>query len=344
MKKICAVTSIIAIATVVLFATSYPVYSKEKVIRLRYSNFHPPVHAIGKLSEEWCREVEKRTNGRVKIQYYPGSTLTPPMQTYDSVAKGIADIGESLVAYAPGRLPLSEVLMLPLGYANGYQATKLANEFFKKFRPKEFDDVKMMFMHGGDHTRICTTKPTTSIKSIKGLRLITNSQAAKIVSAVGGAPVTIPVTESYDSLQRGMCDGFFMMLESLKGFKLCEVTKYCLDNPAVSYNAAIFIVMNKNKWNLISQKDREIIEKINEEWIEKQGKLWNRVIKESIEYAKQHGVKFVNVSQQEIEETSAAMKPVINDYISAMKAKGLPGKEAVDFCLDYLKKHPESGE
>jgi TRAP-type C4-dicarboxylate transport system substrate-binding protein len=85
--------------------TSAPLQAQEKVVKLRYSNFFPPVHPISKLSEEWCREVEKRTNGRVKITYFPGNTLTPPMQTYDSTVKGIADIGQALLAYAPGRLP-----------------------------------------------------------------------------------------------------------------------------------------------------------------------------------------------------------------------------------------------
>ena len=62
--------------------------------------------------------------------------------------KGIADVGGCLLAYAPGRLPLSEVLQQPLGYTSGYQATKLANAYYQKFKPKEFDDVKVMYLHG----------------------------------------------------------------------------------------------------------------------------------------------------------------------------------------------------
>ncbi|OPY76295.1 MAG: hypothetical protein A4E65_03205 [Syntrophorhabdus sp. PtaU1.Bin153] len=34
------------------------------------------------------------------------------------------------------------------------------------------------------------------------------------------------------------------------------------------------------------------------------------------------------------------MKPIYQKYINDMKAKGLPGEEALNFCLDYIKKHP----
>lgn len=95
----------------------------EKVTKLKYSNFFPPSHKNSILSEQWGKEIEKRTNGRVKVTYFPGSILTPPTQTYDSVVKGIADIGQSLVGYSPGRFPLTEVLALPLGYSSGIQAT-----------------------------------------------------------------------------------------------------------------------------------------------------------------------------------------------------------------------------
>ena len=67
--------------------------AQEKQIVLKYSNFFPAPHTNSVLADQWCKEVEKRTHGRVKINYYPGAVLTPAAQTYDSVVKGIADIG-----------------------------------------------------------------------------------------------------------------------------------------------------------------------------------------------------------------------------------------------------------
>ena len=39
-------------------------------IKLTYSHFFPPTHIQSKLAESWGAEVEKRTNGQVKIAYY----------------------------------------------------------------------------------------------------------------------------------------------------------------------------------------------------------------------------------------------------------------------------------
>jgi TRAP-type transport system periplasmic protein len=340
MKKGLGITLIIVGMMVAFFLATTPLHAQEKVIKLRYSNLYPPVHPISKLSEEWCKEVEKRTNGRVKVSYFPGNTLTPPMQTYDSTVKGIADIGQSLLAYAPGRLPLSEVLQQPLGGTNGYQVTKMANEYLKKFKPKEFDDVKVMYLHGVSPGIFHTKKVISSIDDIKGLRIKANAENADIVTALGGAPVTMPITETYDALQKGLCEGILLPIEALKGWRFGEVVKTSLENYAVSYMTSLYVIMNKDKWNSISKEDQQAIEKINEEWIERQGKLWNQLDKEAKEYAIQKGVKFIRASKEEEARTSVKMKPILEKYVKDKKAKGLPAEEALKFCQDYIKTHP----
>jgi TRAP-type C4-dicarboxylate transport system substrate-binding protein len=324
---------------VFFLSSAIPASAQEKVVKLRYSNFFPPVHPISKLAEEWIKEVEKRTNGRVKVSYFPGNTLAPPGQAYDAVVKGIADMAQNLLAYSPGRLPLSEVLQQPLGYASGYQGTKLANEYYKKFKPKEFDDVKVMYLHGVAPGTFHTKKEIKSFDDIKGLRIKANAENAEIVKMLGGAPVTMPITETYDALQKGLAEGILLPNEALKGWRFAEVVKSSLDSNAVSYLTSMYVIMNKNKWNQISKEDQATIEKINEEWIEKQGNLWNKLDKEGKEYAIQKGVKFVKVSKDEEAKVAAKMRPILDEYVKAMKSKNLPGDQALKFCLDYIKAH-----
>lgn len=95
----------------------------QKVISMNYSNFFPAPHKHSILAEQWCREVEKRTNGRVKITYFPGGTLTPAAQIFDGVVKGISDIGFSCFTYTRGKFPLTEVIDLPIGIKDGTTAT-----------------------------------------------------------------------------------------------------------------------------------------------------------------------------------------------------------------------------
>jgi TRAP-type C4-dicarboxylate transport system substrate-binding protein len=102
----------------------------------------------------------------------------------------------------------------------------------------------------------------------------------------------------------------------------------------------MFVVMNKDKWNSLSKADQEAIETINEEWVEKQGQLWNALSREGREYAIQKGVKFVRASKEEEAKTAEKMKPVLAEYVKDMKSRGLPGDEALKFCLEYIKSHP----
>jgi TRAP-type C4-dicarboxylate transport system substrate-binding protein len=314
--------------------------AEEKVIKLRYASYFPPTHPVSKLTEEWSKEVEKRTDGRIKITFFPGNTLTPPMQTYESVVKGIADIGHAMQAWSPGRFPLTEVVTLPMGISSGYQATKMANAYYNKFRPKEFDDTKVMYFHAIGPGLLHLKKQVSSLDDIKGLRIRTNTDQHGIVKAVGAVPVDLPITESYDALSKGLLDGLLLPMDVLKGWRFAELVKTTLEISALGYTAPHYVVMNKDKWSSTSRADQQAIEKINDEWVEKHGKLWNDLDKEAREFGIQKGVKMVKATKGEETRVAQGMKPLLEEYVQAKKAKGLPAEDALKFCLDYIKAHP----
>jgi TRAP-type C4-dicarboxylate transport system substrate-binding protein len=326
---------------VLFLLVAMPLQAAEApVVKLKFSTFFPPVHPISKLNEEWCKEVETRTNGRVTAKLFAGNTLTPPTQTYDSVVKGIADVGQSLMAYSPGRFPLTGVFGLPLGFTSGYQVTKVTNEYYKKFQPKELSDTQVMYLHGHGPGLIHTKKVIGAVDEIKGLRIKVNAENADIITTLGGAPVTMPITETYDAVQKGLLDGLLLPMEALKGWRFAEVIKCTQLNHAISYTAPMFVVMNKEKWNAISKADQEAIQKINEEWIEKQGQLWSTLDKEAEEFAVQKGVKMVKASKEEEMKTTEKMKSIFPNYIKDMNAKGLPGEAVLKFSQEFIKAHP----
>lgn len=76
---------------------------------------------------------------------------------------------------------------------------------------------------------------------------------------------------------------------------------------------------------------------MSEEWIERQAKAWEYIEKEGIEFTRKRGNKIITLSKEEDARWAAAVKPIQDEYLKAMKAKGLPGDEALKFCLDFLK-------
>ena len=110
--------------------------------------------------------------------------------------KGIADISQTLFAYTTGRQPMMELIDHPLGYTSAIQATGLINAYYKKFKPKELDDVKVLYLHAHGPGLIQTKKAISKMEDIKGLRIKCTGINAKIVQAYGGVPVTMPITET----------------------------------------------------------------------------------------------------------------------------------------------------
>ena len=336
MKRITLIFSLIAL---LMIFSSLNEASAQKPIELSYSIFWPPVHEFTISGAEWAKEIEKRTNGRVKITIFPGGTLTPADKTYQGVIKGIADIGWAPTAYTRGRFPFTETVELPFGNKSGVMATKLINEIFKRFQPKEFDEVKLMYLHAHGPGLFHTKKPIRSLEDLKGMKIRAGGgRNLDMVKTLGGAPVGMPMGDSYDALSKGVVEGLLSPFEALVGWKLAEVVKYTTECYAISYSSAQFIAMNKGKWDALPADIQKIIEKVNEEWVEKSGKVWDEMDKKGREFSLKLGNKIISLSKEEGERWVKTVRPLFDTFVNDMKAKGLPGEEVLKFCLDFVKK------
>jgi TRAP-type transport system periplasmic protein len=314
--------------------------AQTKPLELTYSHFMPATHGHAVLSQEWGKEIEKRTNGAVKVTLFPGATLTPAHQAYDGVVKGISDLAFVVLSYTAGRFPLTEVIDMPLGYRSGLQATRLINGYFQKFHPKEFDDTQVMYLHAHGPGILHSKKPVAKLEDLKGMKIRCTGTSAKVVTHLGGTPVAIPMPEAYDSLQKGVTEGIMAPIEALKGWKFAEVIKSTTLNYGSAYSIAFAVIMNKQKWAALPKEVQATIQKVNEEWIEKTGKAWDEFDKAGTEATKAKGNQIISLSKAEDERWAKLVQPILNEYMQSMKAKGLPGDEALKFCQDWLRKNP----
>lgn len=322
-----------------IFAFCLLAASARAQTKLNYSVFFPPTHKNAVLAVEWAKEIEKRTGGRVQITVFPSGTLTPADKCYDGVVKGISDIGFSVFAYTRGKFPLTEVSDLPLGIRSGVVATRVINEYYKKFKPKEFDEVKVMYLHGHGPGLLHTKKPVRRLEDLKGMKIRCTGMASKIINALGGIAVAMPMGDTYDAIHRGVVDGSMAPQESLQGWKWGEVVKYTTQNYGASYSTGMFVVMNKKKWESLPPDIQRIIEKVNEEWIVKQGRVWDEIDREGARFTLKSGNKFIALSRQEDMKWSKAVRPVLDEYVENMKKKGLPGGEVLKFYMETIDKY-----
>ena len=320
--------------------------SATETIELTYSNFFPPTHLHSVLAEQFCEEIQRRTNGKVEITYYPGGTLTPAPQTYEGVTSGIADIGMSVLAYTMGRFPATQLIDLPHGYPNGWVATKVANDFYEKFKPAEFDDVHPLYFHAhGPGVVFTTEKPVRKKEDLKGLLIRSTGVGAKIIEALGAEGYGASQGEAYELMSKGTIDGSLTPREVLKGWKQAEVVKYVTGCYDVGYTANMFVVMNKDKWDSLPRDVQKVFTEVSEEWIEKHGQVWTYYDKAGIDYFLTfEGRELIELSEEEMARWIDAIKPLLDEYMQKKTDMGLPAADYEEYIIQrtqyWSKKSP----
>lgn len=326
----------------IAFLTAGTLKAEAASVKLTYSNFFPPTHIQSKLAESWCREVEKRTGGRVKIEYYAGQTLTKARQCYDGVVTGLSDLGFSVLAYTRGRFPVMSAVDLPLGYTSGRIATAVVNDVYRKFMPKELLDTQVMYLHAHGPGLIHTKgKAVRKLEDMKGLKFRAHGTSALVVEALGGTPVPKPMPETYQMLQKGVVDGAVYPFEANKGWKLGEVIDYATADFAAAYTTSFFVVMNKDKWNALPADVQKTIEEINREWEVKHGEAWDSSDLIGIQYILSLGRTIIGLDPKEAARWKKAVAPVIDDCVKKLDGMGFNGREIVDFTVSTLKKYQQ---
>jgi TRAP-type transport system periplasmic protein len=318
---------------------SIPASSQAGAIELGYANFFPPTHVQAKLGAEWAAEIEKRTNGKVKITYYPGGALLKGPKVYDGVLKGIADIGMSVFGYSRGVFPAMEVIDLPNAYPNGKVATLVINDFYNKFKPKELNQVKVLYLHAHGPGLLHTQKPVHRLEDLKGLKVRSYGFNARMVSALGAVPVSLPQGGVYEALQKGVANATFGPMEVLKGWKQAEVIKYTIDCRSIGYTAGFYVAMNLDRWNALPKDVQEVFTTVSSEWIPKHGQAWDESDKAGAEFSLGLGNEIIQLSDEESARWAKATEPVAEEYIKAADKRGLPGRQYVDAVREMVRKH-----
>ncbi len=303
-------------------------HSAQAEIKLTFNNYLPPTQIGSKISAEWSAQIEKRTNGAVKVTHYPGGQLLKGPEVFEGVVNGIADIGFSNLAYTRGRFPEMEMCDLPLGMPSGWVSTWVVNKFYQKYKPKEFDKVKVLYFAGTGPNLISTTqKAVHALGDLKGQTLRATGRIADTAEALGATSRPIAIGETYEAVKRNVISGVMLPLETMKAFRLGELVKYCTTDWQVGNIYTFYAVMNKSKWDKLPDNVKKVFEEVNQEFIEKSAVGWNKVDQIGAEFFKSKGGKFISISDDKAAQWNAAVKPVIDTYIQETSKLGVSTAE-----------------
>jgi TRAP-type C4-dicarboxylate transport system substrate-binding protein len=316
------------ISLTVLMAIAFITPASAKVIRLKVAMYFPPPTFQSKVLEEFCRELEKRTAGVVKVDYFTGGSLLKAPAMFDGVVSGIADIGYSHVYYTAGRMPVTEAAGLPLGYPSAWVASQALNDFYQEFKPKEFDKVRVLWLNTSPNSAIATAKkPIRKLADLKGLTIRAPGQAGEVIKALGGTPAPTPMMEVYDAISKGVIDGEASNFETLFAFKFAEVVKYTTSVWEINNPFPFYLVMNKNSYQKLPPDIRAIFDTLVGEYKERYILTWNSIDFVGKAFGLAKGVEFIDLPPSELTIWQAAVIPVIDDYVKRMVGKGFSETE-----------------
>ncbi|WP_367104147.1 TRAP transporter substrate-binding protein [uncultured Psychrobacter sp.] len=236
--------------------------NSKEVTTLRFSHLWPATAAMNvEAFEPWAKKIAEESDGRLKVEIYPSATLSKPDVTYDAVANGTVDIGLQVQGYINGRFPLTQIAELPgLSDSAGQMSCILQTLYDDGVIANEYEDTHLLFMIGSEPSTIHTVdKPIRKPDDMKGMRIRRPSAiGGDIIEAAGGAPVGLPATDLYNSLQRGVIDGMAFPWSPTGSFRLTEIVNTHTNMPF--YSSALMVTMNKDKYESLPDDLKEVID------------------------------------------------------------------------------------
>jgi TRAP-type C4-dicarboxylate transport system substrate-binding protein len=336
------------LACAVLALSSPALYAQD--VTLKVSHFLPPNSNYQKaVLEPWCDKLAKDSGGKLKCQIYPAMQLggTPP-QLADQVKNAVADIVMTSPSYSSGRFPYTEALEQPFTLPpGGLAGSKAMWEYSQKYATKDYADFKLLAMFSGSGVIMSTgSKPILNIEGFKGVKLRSPSRsAAKLLTALGGAPVNMPPAQITEAVSKGVVDGAMATWELVPAVKLQEVTKYHMEGPALQAaftQNPLVMLMNKGRYDGLAPDLKAVLDKASGTYlVELAGTAWDKAIVDGRKIASVGGNKTLVVKPEDYEAMRKASASVEIEWAREVAPKGLDGtllvKEVRAIGAKYMK-------
>jgi C4-dicarboxylate-binding protein DctP len=206
----------------------------------------------GKGADRFKELAEKATNGRVKVEVYPNSTLYKDKEEMEALQLGAVQmLAPSLAKFGPLGVKEFEAFDIPYMFPTKdvlYRVTEgqVGKDLFKKLEPKGI--TGLAYWDNG-FKQMTANKPLRKPADFKGLKM--RIQSSKVLDAqfrtLGANPQVMAFSEVYQALQTGVVDGTENTPSNIYTQKMHEVQKHLTvsDHGYIGYA----VIVNKKFWD-----------------------------------------------------------------------------------------------
>lgn len=317
-------------------ASLMPFAAQAQEVVLKVSHFLPPVSPTHTIITSWCDKIAAESQGKMKCQIYPAMQLggTPP-QLLNQVRDGVADIVWTLPGYTPGRFPTSEVFELPFVTTTHEASSRAMWDFVQKHSMNEFAGMKpIAILVNGPNVLHFSTKEVKTLDDLKGMKVRAPSRLGiKLLASLGATPVGMPLPQMAESLSKGVIEGALIPWEVVPATKTHELTKFHAEASGeyAMTTATMIFVMNQKKYDSLSPELKKVIDdnsgRETSAWVSAQYKGAGAGGREA---AVSRGNTVYQIAPAEITKWRDASKPVAEEWVKEISAKGVNGQQLLD--------------
>jgi TRAP-type transport system periplasmic protein len=244
-------------------ATGLTSYEAQAATELKLHSFVPPRHIIwADVLTPWTKEVAQMSKDELTVRMFPAMQLGgKPPELYRQMVQGISDIVFTLPGYTSSDFPMMALTELPGTAKSADDGTKKLWNHFDKFLARDFADAKVLMLWNSDTAAIMSkSKPVRTIEDFKGMKIRTPSAAQSAqLEHFGATAISMPVTQIYNSLDRGVIDAAMIPMSAALDFKLIEVAKYYTVHAPLG-RSPFLVSMQKKRYEALPPNLKKIID------------------------------------------------------------------------------------
>ena len=165
---------------------------------------------LGTAAERLAERVKVMSNGRLTIKVYAAGELVPPLEVFDAVSRGTAELGHGAAYYWKGKVPAAQFFTaVPFGLSTNEMNAWLSKgggqalweEAYAPFGVKPLAVGNTGMQMGGWYN-----KEINSLDDLKGLKIRMPGLGGEVLSRLGATTVNLPGGEIFTALQTSAID------------------------------------------------------------------------------------------------------------------------------------------
>lgn len=222
-------------------------------VTIRYATVVGENDTFMQQAQWWMDQVTEATDGQVDFEVFYSSSLLGPPDMLQGIADGRVDAGHVANVYAPDALPLSQVTV-PFLTTNSVAAVRAWEDLYasnEAFRDEwERNGVKVLAWGIVGPAALGTAEPVDGLDGLSGTRLRVTGTLAQALEAIGVEPVSITLNEVYDSVSRGVLDGYAgLPFQTAMALGMHEVAPNTQETGLGVFAMVGLITMSLDTWN-----------------------------------------------------------------------------------------------